>query len=401
MTELQVVAICAFLLVWLVKKLDLGIGLLIGSAILGVLNLPVLKTASVMLATSYRKETVELTLSLLFIYYFMGIWRASGRAGKLVKNLERTVRDPRAVLVLPSALIGLIPLIGGAMISAPLLEDSVHAKGLTPERKTFLNYWFRHIWEYILPTYPGIILSASLLKISFGKIFLLDFPLTVGAILVGIFFGLRGITGASAEHRETGKAPVRELTLSMLPILTVIILVLAFGIKLYIAIAAVIAAMLLLYKIVPAEAWKIFKDTFTPNVISLVIGIMCFRNIMESSGIITRMSADFISWHVPVLLLLFLLPFIIGFLTGITVAYVGIAFPLLLGYLNGNLWYLPWAYFAGYFGELLSPMHYCLTLTKEYFKAEWRAVYKLLVPASAALLLVAFVYIEGVLLLQK
>jgi integral membrane protein (TIGR00529 family) len=323
----------------------------------------------------------------------MGIWRNAGRATLLVKSLEKTINNPYAVLVLPSALIGLIPIIGGAMISAPLLEDSSYSKRLTPARKTFINYWFRHLWEYISPTYGGIILTATLLKISYAKIFLLNLPLTITSIIGGILFGLVGLK-YDKENKKKVIEPriVQDLFFSILPLVLIIIFAIVFKIELFISISIVIIGMIIIYKISLNQSIKIFKETFTITIISLVWGVMCFKNIIEKTGIITQLSQDFIEWRIPVILLIFILPFIIGLLTGLTVAYVGITFPLFLQYLTANNYYLPLAYFGGYFGLLLTPMHYCLSLTREYFNADWKDVYKILIWPCLLNLVVTLIY---------
>ena len=34
-----------------------------------------------------------------------------------------------------------------------------------PERRTFLNYWFRHVWEMVFPLYPSLVLAAGLMGV--------------------------------------------------------------------------------------------------------------------------------------------------------------------------------------------------------------------------------------------
>jgi hypothetical protein len=85
-----------------------------------------------------------------------------------------------------------------------------------------------------------------------------------------------------------------------------------------------------------------------------------------------------------VVLVLFALPFLVGLLTGITVAYVGITFPLLLPLMGGadpDLGMLVFAFAAGFAGVMFSPVHLCLVLTKDYFKADLSPIYRtMLVP---------------------
>ncbi|MDD5686458.1 MAG: DUF401 family protein [Elusimicrobia bacterium] len=393
MTLLRIIVICIFLLIWVYKKKDLGIGLFISSTILGLFYLDIGSVIVLEIKYFYERETLDLLFSLILIFYFMGIWKDAGYITKLIESLEKTFKNPKMTLVLPSSLIGFIPIVGGAMMSAPLLEDSSAAKNLSPVQKTFLNYWFRHLWEYIMPTYPAIILVSSLMKISFGKIFVINFPLTLTAILCGLYFGLKGVKNEPVKNElKTEKGDVRTLIISVLPLASIIIFVLILKLNMIISLIFIITLMLVLYRIKIKRALKIFMDTFNFANVSLVLGVMCLKGIMGNTGVITQLSADFIRWRVPPMLLLFLLPFIIGMLTGSTVTYVGIAFPILLGYLTNFPRYLVWTFASGYFGLLISPTHYCLSLTKEYYKANWKDVYKILMPPSIIILLVAFLW---------
>ena len=52
------------------------------------------------------------------------------------------------------------------------------------------------------------------------------------------------------------------------------------------------------------------------------------------------------------------------------------------------------AYAGGYAGVMLSPVHLCLVLTAEYFKADLGAVYREVVkPVLAVLLVAVFAYL--------
>ena len=42
-------------------------------------------------------------------------------------------------------------------------------------------------------------------------------------------------------------------------------------------------------------------------------------------------------------------------------------------------------------GVLISPVHLCLALTREYFQAQWGRVYRSLIPLTAAIVLASIV----------
>ncbi len=51
----------------------------------------------------------------------------------------------------------------GALFSAPLVENVIGEDKISAERKAMINHWFRHLWEYWWPLYPGFVLAVELL----------------------------------------------------------------------------------------------------------------------------------------------------------------------------------------------------------------------------------------------
>jgi hypothetical protein len=143
------------------------------------------------------------------------------------------------------------------------------------------------------------------------------------------------------------------------------------------------------------EAAGFIKKGFKMDMLLMVLGIFYFKKAIEVTGAISLLPSIF-SGHDMVLFLLFFLPFITGLLTGITLAYVGITFPILSTYLiaaNGhvNLSFEMVAYVSGFLGVLLSPVHLCLLLTNEYFKSDLKLVYKYLIKSGIVLTIFIFV----------
>jgi hypothetical protein len=51
------------------------------------------------------------------------------------------------------------------------------------------------------------------------------------------------------------------------------------------------------------------------------------------------------------------------------------------------------AYAGGFAGILLSPVHLCLIVTKQYFKADFKKIYKILLLPVAFVVLIALVIV--------
>lgn len=93
-----------------------------------------------------------------------------------------------------------------------------------------------------------------------------------------------------------------------------------------------------------------------------------------------------------------LVPFIVGGVVGITIAFVGTTFPILislitaLGETQFMLPYMMLALASGFVGVLLSPLHLCLLLSNEYFQTSLGPVYRYLWLPSISLLIAACSY---------
>ncbi len=98
------------------------------------------------------------------------------------------------------------------------------------------------------------------------------------------------------------------------------------------------------------------------------------------------------SLGLPAMLVAFVVPLIAGLLTGTAAATLALSVPLVAPLLAGGphdgMMAGLWLFVAGFSGVLLSPLHLCLALTKEYFQASWGPIYARIVP-SVALVVVA------------
>ena len=118
-----------------------------------------------------------------------------------------------------------------------------------------------------------------------------------------------------------------------------------------------------------------------------VAGVMAFAGMLERSAAVEQIRTEFLAWNIPLLPVVMLLPFLAGLVTGLAIGFVGASFPLVLSLLPDNLaWqsmikYIVIAYGFGYIGMMLSPVHICFILTRDYFKTPINTAYRhLLLP---------------------
>lgn len=381
-------AVLALIVFLLRKKHRIGIVLLCASAFLALLYLmPPARIASSVTAALTSSITITLTLSLTLIRVLELILRENKVLAEMTEASKSLFRHKKLVIVSMPMLIGMLPSLGGAYFSAPMVDESTKKLQMSQEEKGFVNFWFRHPWEFILPLYPGLLLAAALSGMELRTLIIANLPYAAAMIAAGFLLSMREVKGRT----ETFSVSRRGL-LSFLPIGIIILLVMAFKVPLHLALPALVIGLFAFYRYGLSRIWNALTYGFALEVILLVLGVMMFKELMDGSGAVKNLSEFFLAHGIPVMPLLFILPFLSGFLTGITVGSVSSTFPLLLSMLHGAPpEAVSFAFAAAFLGVLLSPVHVCLILTKEYFHADIWGVYRRILPACAAILAVAVI----------
>jgi integral membrane protein (TIGR00529 family) len=400
MSEIIKISLVLFLILLLIrKKLNIGYVLLIASAALFILyGMDASEIAATAKKTVLSSIAIKLLLALSLIRVLELILREKNILSTMTATARIVFKKRRAIIISMPLLIGMLPSLGGAYFSAPMVKEATSGIGMSREEKAFINYWFRHPWEFILPLYPGILLASAVSNIPLYN--LIEANLVYAALLLatGFFFAMRGIekdtrktTAAVAAQKIPQQVLIKELA-SFLPIIAVLLLVVFVHIELHYALLATIMPLLIFYRYGAAEIFRVVKYGFALEVLLLIFGIMLFKETLETSGAVRNLSSFFIQQKIPLLPIMCILPFTIGMLTGLTVGFVGSTFPLLINISGGApLANITLAFAAGFIGVLLSPVHLCLVLTKEYFKADMWGMYKRMLPASAVIFAAALI----------
>ena len=400
MIELFKLSLVLFLLIFLIKKkVPVGISLFSGGILVGILfGMPASLILKETVSTAVDGETLSLLLLVILIVFFGNLLRLIENLRDLTKALENLVRNTKVVLMLLPAVIGFLPMPGGALLSAPMVEEVGTRKGLSPEIKTSMNYWFRHVWEYCFPLYPGIILAAALLGVGLWRIVAVQIVLTFAMIILGLTFCTRKV---KLQGNDTGfehelKNPFLLLVKSIWPVMLVVMVNLFFKIDLVIALSFVIAILILSRKVKSKDILKVLRQTVTFDVVALILGIMIFKDILKASGAVEVMPEQMMLWGIPKAAVAGIIPLAVGVLTGVTTAFVGVSYPILLPFLIPDQvdWGLVMLLYAcGFMGVMLSPVHFCLILTKDYFRADLLKIYKLILPPALLLILFALLLV--------
>ncbi|PIU56409.1 MAG: hypothetical protein COS87_02230 [Chloroflexi bacterium CG07_land_8_20_14_0_80_45_17] len=382
----------AGILILLRLKLHPGLAIFVGSLIISLLVLPPHSLPDLMLQTLLSYQTLKLLAIIASALTLSRLMDVKGLLTSLAATMERI--GPRLALHLVPAVIGLVPMPAGALVSATALRDLAKRMGLTPEQATFINYWFRHLWEYSLPLYPAIITTSVILSVQLSSVMLTLLPMTALVIALGTVSSYRMLK--PNKSRETKERMSKNIAYTLLraswPILLVVALVLL-GLDAVIAFPLTLALLALQQRVKWPESKMALKYGLDPKILFLLYAIMLYKATIEGSDAAYALFSDMQNIGLPALTVLAALPFLMGFATGIGMGFVGISLPLLVPFLTLgselNSYALLLAYTSGMVGLLLSPVHLCLILSTEYFKASLARVYRYILPPLLAIEAVA------------
>jgi len=221
---IKILVIFAFILILIKKKLNIGLSLILASFLFWLLfRIPFSRFPSVFPLGFFAYENIDLLLSVFSIMLLGNLLSNNGELVQLVQGIEERIHDSRLVSPALSALVGLLPMPGGALFSAPLIEASSSSSSSSNQLLTFINYWYRHLWEYFLPLYPVILMASSLTGLSLSWIILHHLPFTLLALIGGwlVIKNQKKVTKTKVKSM-----PSKTLLRLLMPILIPVIIVL-------------------------------------------------------------------------------------------------------------------------------------------------------------------------------
>lgn len=380
--------------VLLQRKISIGNCMLAGASLLFIMCAPQLITlALVGKSLLFSSSTWEIMLALYLVMCLEYQLRTNGIIDGLMESARTLLKSDKVLLALMPAFLGFLPSLGGAIFSAPLVESAGKQYDLSPERKTAINYWFRHVWECTNPIMPALLLSSQIAQVPIGA--LIGHMLWVSALclLLGWFFYIsplktQGKIKTSIVDAEAQTNHYRYLLMSVGPIIANFTLVVGFDLGPAMSMLLVVAAMILLLQQSPKDILAMLKHAFDRKLLWGIVGIMFFQHMLKHTGIMSEVALVLQNSGIPIMLVIGAVGFLAGLLTGTGQGAVAISFPLVAAVSTGNVTIAVVAYVSGVAGQLLSPAHLCLLVTIDYFKADFVKSMKS-ITAMAVVLLVA------------
>ncbi len=354
------------------SKKELGIVLCVGTLLFALLTQVDILIIFITVITN--PSIILLAMAVALIAILGGIMDESGLMLELVQKLN--VSKKTALMISP-AFFGMIPIAGGALMSAPIVDQI--DSNITSNRKNAINVWYRHVFILIYPLSSTLIVASVLAGISLYIIVVAMIIPFIVMLTIGYFTLLRSVEITTEEFERDLKRVMRNFTpLMIAPIidfigrtffnLTYPEVFLLIGLCISLCIALMLAKM-------PASRVKeVTKKMKVWRFPLLIFAIFWFLEVFKRSGVPEEIGA---------LLLPFLIFICIGFLLGFATGRVQLPLLILIPiyFFQNALLVMPLIdfvvlYCAIFLGYLITPIHPCVSYSINYFKTDYKSAFK-------------------------
>ena len=333
--------------------------------------------------TLTMQRTWDLLLCLYFVMCLEVELRKSGSLHGMVVTLRNIFSSNKVTLAFMPAFLGLLPSLGGARFSAPIVQEASEGIAVDDEQKSAINLWFRHIFEFSNPLMPVVILACGIANVSIGDLIDQVGWVTILCFVLGWIFLIVPLKitdpekATNTQHDRT--IDWKSLILAFGPIVTSFLLIVAFDVQAALAMGLVVVAFIPLYFWFkrPISVKSVFTESLDKKLFFNVVCILYFIQLLTVIGTLDEIVNVFNNSALPQAVIIACLSFIFGVMTGMGQGYIAIVMPIVALMAPGNIVLVGIAMVYGMAGQMVTPTHLCILVTVEYFKSRlWKTIGK-------------------------
>jgi len=356
------------------SKYELGIILSLGSVAFALL-------AGVNPLQSLFNVLTDPTIIILIIIMTLipilgGILEESGLMMDMIQKMR--ISKKTSLMAIP-ALFGLLPVAGGALMSAPIV-DQIDSEA-DSNVKVSINIWFRHMLIIIYPLSSTLILASILTNIDLYVIVLGLMPGLIVMWLIGYFILIKDVT----PYPEQGERDLKRAFHNMIPIIIAPIVDFIGRTFFNLSVPEIYLLIALFFSIFVALRFGNMKFSAIKSISKRMkiwrFPLMIFSMFLFLEVFILSGAPDEIATLNFSVFLLILIGFLLGFATGRIQLPTSIIIPIYL--VQNAVLVMPlldfiFIYISISLGYLITPIHPCVSYSTEYFETDLKNVIKVL-----------------------
>ena len=365
------------------KKAPLGPVLFITGLIIAVisgLSMGIMTGSLVKIFTTF--STFQTLIVVVEIGILGNILKQYGILEKIVHALERLIPSKKALVMIMPGIMGLLPVPGGAFLSAPFVDSIGNDLEMSGDQKTVVNLYFRHFAMFVLPYNTTMLTIGSILPaVSIYLVMGLCLPF-VAVLLGGAYlFYVKSAPSVKAEDAGLSMGALKDVLWYLSPIYMALVFNTVFGLDMYISILICILLTFFMIGKDKSQYFNTIVKGFGLDTVMMLIGVYYMQNIVKSldvvmasvGGVLVGQSIIGFMVIVPLVGLAF------GLSTGLSLVPMGILLPFVaamdlpaMTQTVYAIYILLWSFLGYYF----SPFHLCQLLTIKYMGCETKRVYR-------------------------
>ena len=332
-----------------------------------------------------RVFTTFSTLQTLIVVVEIGvlgsILKKYGILERIVRALEQLIPSKKALIMILPGIMGMLPVPGGAFLSAPFVDQLGTELKMSGEQKSVVNLYFRHFAMFVLPYNTTILTIGSVMPdLNIYSLIGLNLGFVVLLLAGAWFFYVRTAPDVKAEQSGSKGKALLDVLMYMSPIYMAMVFNVVFGFDMYLAVFCCILLTFFLIGKDKSEYLKSAAAGFGVDTLLMLVGVYFMQNIVKNldyvmSSVGTLLVGDSI---LTFILIVPLVGMAFGLSTGISMVPLGML-PFIAGMdLPGMsqtvyaFYILVWSFLGYYF----SPFHLCQLLTIKAMGCASGDVYK-------------------------
>lgn len=406
MKQLVIVILSYLLIPYLIrKKIKLSYTLMITATFLSAFSgIGPESILTILRSLMTSESSLNTILVVAMVSILGGLMKHYGLLERVVETLQRITGNKKVSIILIPALIGVLIVPGGAMLSAPFVNTIGEELGIIPARRAAINLVFRHVAMFVLPFSTSLLVIGSILpELNIYKIIGLNLVMIAVMLLLGHQLFLKEVKVQTVEKSGYQLNDLKDLLIYSSPIYICVLINLIFGVPFYVAMLASLAMAYVLSD--KKDFLKIGKKSFNGHIVLTVMAVLVMKDVIihmdDLMGLVnTLFSAS--GSILTVFAVIFFTSLLIGYITGYSVASLAITLPLIseLGASLGMLHiYTYFAFGCAFIGYFFSPLHLCQAFTLQLMGVttnELYAQYKLYAPLLIGALIVSVTVMLGI-----
>lgn len=366
-----------------IKKLGFGGALILTGLIMSVFaQIPLEDVVTAFRGVFTTGSTINTMMAVVMIGCLGSVLNKYGILQKIVEALEALINNPKIIIMLLPAVLGMLPVPGGAILSAPFAKELGEKLGLPMNKRSVINLTFRHVAMFIVPFSSTLLLVSSLIEGSnIYKQILLNIPLIIVYVIGAYLLHLKNVSFDSSGNNQGNLAQgLKKLAIYASPIYGIILINSIFKLPMWVSVAIIV----LLSYFLAENKTDYFKNALKGiniNTLIMLVGVYFIQNLIKGQSSVMDLFSQLFNnaSGFGVLLVITLIATTLGLFTGLNLVSIGILLPLVDKLPISSTEKMIYVFFImvwSYIGYYYSPLHLCQILSNSYMGASLPSVFK-------------------------